>query len=289
MMEKRTVYGLPLAPRSALAELAGASFCVSYATRGDLGNQLEDAMRLVGRDGLLLVDNGAYSLHKRGEPRTEAYVDGFEAWATEILERCPAAVAVIPDVIDGDEFDNIDCVKDSLLDPDRAMPVWHLNESLEYLLWLCEGFNYVAFGSAGEYWKPGTPAWHARVAEAFAAIDKWELESEGAFVRPRLHLMRAQSMAHLYPFDSSDSCNVAMNHGRYRGEGTGHIGRFAARVDAKIQATAGPPADHQIKRPLGEDYLTTDRGLVALLKWALPGRDRAGLGNDARPMMKEAA
>jgi hypothetical protein len=250
-MERTAVYGLPLTPRHLLEQLAGASFCVSYATRKDLGSQLDDAIRLVGADGILLVDNGAFSLHKQGiSAREESYLEGYEAWAAEILERCPQAIAVIPDVIGGTEEENGQLVRETLLDLDRAMPIWHMHESLDYLLYLCESFNYVGIGSSGAYWKPGTPDWHARIAEAFAAIDAWELESEGAYIRPRLHMMRAQAQAHCYPFDSSDSTNVAVNHCRYKAEGAGHVARMAERAAAKIVAAAGPEAEHQAKRPL---------------------------------------
>jgi hypothetical protein len=250
-MNKFTIYGLPLTPRSLIEQVAGASFCVSYATRKDLGSQLDDAIRLVGKDQILLVDNGAFTLHKKGvSTMDESYLDSFEAWAADILERCPQAVAVIPDVIGGTEEQNAELARQCMLNWDRCMPVWHLHESIGYLLELCEGFGYVAFGSSGEYWQVGTPKWHARIAEAFAAIDKWEAESEGAYIRPRIHMMRAQSMAHLYAFDSSDSSNVAVNHCRYKAEGEGHVGRMAKRVDAKIQASAGPEAEHQAKRPL---------------------------------------
>jgi hypothetical protein len=250
-LTKTAIYGLPLNPMPLLDELAGASFCVSYATRAKLGRQLDDAIRLVGADGILLVDNGAFSLHKQGiSSRDESYLEGYEAWAAEILERCPQAIAVIPDVIDGSEAENAEMVRTTLLDSERAMPIWHMHESLDYLLYLCEGFEYVGIGSSGQYWQCGSPAWQARIAEAFAAIDKWEAESNGAYIRPRLHMMRAQSQAHLYPFDSSDSTNVAMNHGRYRAEGDGHVERFAERASAKIRATSGPAAEHQIKRPL---------------------------------------
>lgn len=250
-MNKLTIYGLPLNPMSALDQLAGASFCVSYATRAKLGRQLDDAIRLVGRDGMLLVDNGAFSMHKQGvDTRTDDYLDDYEAWAQDILDRCPQAVAVIPDVIGGSVEDNAELASLWQLDPLRSMAIWHMHEDISYLLYLCEAYGHIGIGSSGEYWQTGTPAWHARMAEAFAAIDAWEAGSNGAYVRPRIHLMRAQSLAHLYPVDSSDSTNVAMNHGRYRAEGEGHVARFAARVDARIQASAGPAAEHQIKRPL---------------------------------------
>jgi hypothetical protein len=251
-MKKLTIYGLPLNPLAALRQLRGASFCVSYATRVKLGRQLDDAIELVGKDGILLVDNGAFSAHKAGVDTMtdEGYLKGFAAWANNILDRCPQAIAVLPDVIGGTEADNAKLITETMtmIDPERAMPVWHMHESLDYLTYLCAGFGHVAFGSSGDYWQVGTPKWHARIAEAFAAIAKWETKSGD--IRPRLHMMRAQSMAHLYDFDSSDSTNVAMNHGRYRHEGEGHIGRFAARIDDRVQMSAGPAASHQVKRPL---------------------------------------
>jgi hypothetical protein len=250
-MNRHAIYGLPLNPAHLLAQLAGASFCVSYGTRDRLGKQLDQAIELVGGDGILLVDNGAFTLHKQGlSARDDSYLEGYEAWAAAILERCPQAVAVIPDIIDGSEEENAQLVRTTLLDRDRAMPIWHMHESLDYLLYLCEGHEYVGIGSSGEYWQVGSPQWHARIAEAFAAIDAWERDSQGAYIRPRLHMMRAQSQAHLFPFDSSDSTNVAMNHGRYRAEGEGHVARFAERAAARIQAVAGPAAEHQLKRPL---------------------------------------
>ena len=64
-MRKLTVYGLPLNPLSALDQLAGASFCVSYGTRDKLNGQLDDAIRLVGEDQILIVDNGAFGMRRR--------------------------------------------------------------------------------------------------------------------------------------------------------------------------------------------------------------------------------
>jgi hypothetical protein len=255
-MLKTTVYGLPLNPAHLLNQLQGGSFCVSYATRDKLGRQLDQAIELVGQDGLLLVDNGAFSLwRKGGDSFSEEYVEGFEAWAQAILDRCPQAVAVIPDVIGGSEEINIQRIHECQLDWDRCMPIWHLNDSIEFLLYLVEsGFNYIGFGSAGEDYKaPGTDKWHRRMAEAFAAIDAFCAESEGAYVRPRIHLMRAQAFAHLYPVDSADSTNVAVNHNRWRRTNKvaeNHVAKLAATVDARIQASAGPEAEHQSKRPL---------------------------------------
>lgn len=252
-MKKYAIYGLPLNPMPLLEELKGASFCISYATRDKLGKQLDQAIELVGEDGILLVDNGAFSYHKQGvDTASDEYVEAFAEWANEILERCPQAVAVLPDIIGGNVEENAKLVNETMcLFPEwRVMPIWHMHEPISYLIHLCEGFAYVGIGSSGDYWQVGTAKWHARLAEAFAAIEAWEAESNGAYIRPRIHLMRAQSKAHLFPVDSSDSTNVAMNHGRYRKEGPGHVGRLAERVNAKIQLSAGPEAEHQLKRPL---------------------------------------
>jgi len=265
-MKKIPIFGLPLNPMAALEELAGRSFCVSFHNK----RNVEDAIRLVGADGMVMVDNGAYSIFRAGGKTYDAgMLEEFEAWAADILARCPHAVAVVPDVIGGTEEENLELIRLWWLDPDRSMVVWHLNESLEHLTYLCEmGFAHVAFGSAGEhYWKIGTPAWHARVTEALAAIDRWVLEGEGCYVRPRVHMMRAKSMLHLYDFDSADSTNVARNHGRHRGE-PGHVAKFAARVVAKIEASAdGIDAPHAIARPLLGHLEEGDAKLYALAGW----------------------
>lgn len=247
-MYKTTIYGLPLNPTSLLEQLDGASFCVSYGTREKLGKQLDQAIRLVGEDGILLVDNGAYTHWKQGGAMTPEYVEGFEIWAQDILDRCPQAIAVIPDVIMGSVEQNAKLVEETLLDLDRCMPIWHMHEPISYLIDLCERFAYVGFGSTAD--KPGSKKWHARIKEAFAAIDQWLIDSEGAYVRPRIHMMRAQNYAHLYGFDSSDSTNVGMNHNRQLRDAGETVPQFAARIDSKIQASAGLEAEHQIKRPL---------------------------------------
>ena len=197
-MQKTTIYGLPMNPMPLLEQLKGASFCVSYATRAKLGKQLAQAIRLVGEDGVLLVDNGAFTHWGNGGLMTEDYIAGFEAWAEDILERCPQAIAVIPDVIRGTMEQNIALIESTGLDLDRAMPIWHMDEPLSFLRSLCDRFGYIGFGSTID--QPGSENWHARIKEAFAAIDAWALETGEP--RPRVHIMRAQQFAHLYAFDT---------------------------------------------------------------------------------------
>jgi hypothetical protein len=244
VVKKITIHGLPITPRTKIEELAGASFCVSFQTCSK--RTVDDAIRLVGEDGIVMLDNGAYTHWKAGKGKIN--VEAFEAWAIDIQNRCPQAIAVVPDVIGGTWQENAKLVEETGLDTDRAMAIWHTDEPIHYLLALCERFAWVGFGSTKDY-PPGTPAWHARIAEVFAAIETWEAESEGATIRPRIHMMRAQAFAHQYDFDSSDSCSVALGHWRDRNAGIG-VKHMAARIDDRIQASAGPESEHQVKRPL---------------------------------------
>src|SRR5690349_14235966 len=182
---KLVIHGTPITPKHLLEQLAGASFCVSFADR----RQAERCIELVGEGQILLLDNGAFTHWTRGGTMDEAYIERFEAWAADIMERCPQAVAVIPDVIDGTAGQDDELVATTMLDRDRCMPVWHMHEPIARFLHLCWGWDYVAIGSSGEYARVGSPAWHARIAEMFAALDELEASGQG-FRRPRLHMMR---------------------------------------------------------------------------------------------------
>jgi hypothetical protein len=264
-MKKQAIYGLPLNPMPLLNELRGASFCVSYATREKLGKQLDQAIDLVGTDGILLVDNGAFSHWQSGGSMTEEYIEAYEKWAADILERCPQAIAVIPDVIGGSVAQNAELVETTMLDLDRAMPIWHMHEPISYLINLCERFGYIGFGSTVD--APGSDKWRARIQEAFDAIAAWE-QNTGE-VRPRIHMMRAQSFAHLYNFDSSDSTNVAVNHNRQLKKSGENIAAFAGRVNNKIQAGCdNVDAKHQELRPLLDHIEESNFRAVLFLRQA---------------------
>lgn len=254
-MNKRVVFGLPLNPAPLLDQLTGHSFCVSYAHRARLGKQLDQAIELVGEDGILLVDNGAFTAWQQGTTMDWDYWEGYARWADGILRRCPQAVAVVPDVIGGTVEQNHELLTDflccGLIDTDRCMPVWHMHESLDWLRDLADSWAYVAIGSSGQFAKVGTPKWHKRMRLAFRAIDRATIRH--GMRRPWIHLMRAQSEMHLYPVDSCDSCNVAVNHGRFRKRSPepGHVERMATPILDRVDASCDgferqwvqPPAD----------------------------------------------
>ena len=116
MKNANVVHGLPINGkhngRPAIEALAGGSFLASYwyARPGSnkIGKQVDQAIELVGEDEIFFLDNGAFTAFKNGISIADdaAYLDGYFDWAADVLKRCPQAVAIIPDVIDGDTADN---------------------------------------------------------------------------------------------------------------------------------------------------------------------------------------
>lgn len=255
-MNKRVVFGLPLNPAHLLDQLKGRSFCVSYSHRHRLGRQLDQAIDLVGEDGILLIDNGAFTAWQKGESLTWEHWEGFAEWAAGIMARCPQAVGVIPDVIGGTEEQNWELVNDCLclpcVDTHRWMPVWHMHESLDYLRYMCDSWQYIAIGSSGHYAQVGTPKWHKRIRSAMRTLNRETLRHGGR--RPWIHMMRAQAELHNYDFDSCDSCNVAVNHGRWRRKnpGDGHVARMAQPILDRVASSCNGAERKWVQPPAAE-------------------------------------
>lgn len=226
------VHGTPITPRAQLQKMRGASFCVSYYAP----EQLNDCIALLGSDSMLLLDNGAFSAWRKGHTMDAAYWAHYWAWAIETLSHVDQAVAVIPDVIDGDAEQNMAMITDALdrvaHAEHRLMPVWHLHEPLGQLQRIVEmGFRWIAFGSSGGYSVVGTPAWDARIDAAFDTIHQSCAHFDD--LHPRIHMMRGlgQLPRGRHPFSSADSTNVARNHAR-QSRGGEHIERFRSRIEA---------------------------------------------------------
>lgn len=185
-------HGTPLSPNVELEKLAGACLCVPWKRPDNLKFALANAQQV-------MIDNSAFSFWRTGYAPNWA---DYYKWLEPILDY-PHTWAIIPDVIGGDETTNkeliINCPWDGLV------PVWHLHESLEHLRWLVDNFEFVCFGSSGEYRTPGTSAWVRRVELAFNTVNTQ---------RPRIHMLRGMAVAHLFPFYSVDSTDIARNHKR---------------------------------------------------------------------------
>lgn len=236
----RLLHGLPITPKHLLEQLRGESFCVSFAAPA----QLEKAIELQDPAGMMMLDNGAFSHWRAGKGKIDR--EAFFAWANEAQSQCDVAVAVIPDIIGGNEEENwleaAHAVRGGsfglgLSDyPERLMFVWHMNDSIDQLTRACRLFNFVAIGSCAEYdIQKNRKAFLARLRHASAAIDYVE-QVHGR--RPWIHLMRANGViASAIRFDSSDSTNVARNHCRTKGT-PNHIRQMADKIAAPVRAAA---------------------------------------------------
>jgi hypothetical protein len=230
MPKPLVLHGLPITPARLLEQLRGENFCVSFAAP----YQIEQAMKLQDPAGMMMLDNGAFSHWRSGKGRIDA--QAFFRWANIIQYRCPAAVAVVPDVIEGSEAQNWEeaelAIHELAVYPERLMFVWHLNDSLETLANAVREFNYIAFGSCAEYdVQRKRLAYLDRLAEARAVIADLEVELGR---RPWIHLMRGvAALPHAMWVDSADSTNIARNHCRTKGR-PNHVRVFADRIQATI-------------------------------------------------------
>ena len=235
IFKRRIVVGTPVTPKRLLPSLAGSSFCVSHADPRDLDRVIE----LVGEEEILVLDNGAFSHWRQGAGAIDR--TKFWTWANAAQARSSQAVAVIPDVIEGSERENLEevswALREELADfPERTMAIWHLDESLDQLAVLCRLMNFVGFGSCAEFdVQRKRSAYMARIREASAVVDQVERDHDR---RPWIHLMRGLGVfAELTRFESADSTNIAVNHSRYKAEhGDDRAAFLRRRIQAQVDA-----------------------------------------------------
>ena len=186
-------HGTPLTPRAMLHRMAGKHFCVSYANPADADWCLQNGQSV-------MWDNGAYTAYTRGKPLDpEAFAD----WVEPRLGH--PHWAVVPDVIDGDESEQLDLISQWRHPRELSAPVWHMALSIDWLLELADTWPKICFGSSGAYWQVGSELWERRADEAFNAMERRGL-------RPWVHMMRGLALCgERWPFASADSVNVARN------------------------------------------------------------------------------
>jgi hypothetical protein len=230
IFKRRIVVGTPVTPKALLPSLAGSSFCVSHADPRDL----ERVIELVGDEEILVLDNGAFTHWRQGRGAIDR--TKFWSWANDAQRRSPQAIAVIPDVIEGSEEENLLelswALREGLAEfPARTMAIWHMNESLDQLATMARLMNFVGFGSCAEFDVQRKRAdYMARIREASEVVDEVEREHDR---RPWIHLMRGLGVfAELTRFESADSTNIAVNHNRYKAE---HGDDRAAFLRRRIQ------------------------------------------------------
>lgn len=209
-------HGCPITPRSVLDSLAGANFCVSYASRGDV-----ERVHQIGQS--VMLDNGAFTFWKQG---IQTDWPGYYEWCERWLQY-QTTWAVIPDVIEGSENEN-----DALIEEwpfgMRGAPVWHMHESIARLLRLCGDWPRVCIGSSAEYSEVGDVRWHERMR----FVMRW-LCGDGGSAPTWLHMLRGMKLCGSeYPFASADSTNVGRNHNSARASRSLNALLMVGRIDA---------------------------------------------------------
>jgi len=157
-------HGTPITPIKALETMGGKHFCVSFA-RPD---SLERCKRL-GQS--VMLDNGAFSVYTRGIPFDVA---GFYRWIEPALGH--PHWAVVPDVIGGTVEQQREMIRTWPFRREFGLPVWHLGMPVDFLFELVDEWGRVCFGSSGEFWHVGSPAWWGRIqASTSSSAKKWDL------------------------------------------------------------------------------------------------------------------
>lgn len=181
----------------------GSGAFVSYA-RPD---QIEKCLSFA--DGIA-IDNGAFSAWKRG---LKINWTEFYQWLGGYLFHEKCDFFIIPDVIDGGEDDNNTLInRVPAMFKDKAVPAWHMHESIDRLLMLCDNYDKIAFGSSGEYSSIRTAKWHCRMVEALSEIyikRSYETKIHG------LRMLDGRILGK-YPLHTADSTNLACNVPKYK-------------------------------------------------------------------------
>lgn len=195
-------HGLPITPiTTAVAAISGGHAFVSFANPEQLGIALECCESIA-------CDNGAWPKHKRGE-KMDSWIPYYE-WLTQFQHHPAFDFAIIPDVIDGRESENVSLIEQWPLSKLKGCPVWHLNESLEFLEQLTLNWPRVALGSSGDYASIGTEKWFDRMNDAMGVLC-----DENGMPKTKIHGLRMLDVEIFtrFPFSSADSTNIARNIG----------------------------------------------------------------------------
>ena len=193
-------HGGPITPSSCAMKAWKNGFAfVSWAHTSQLQLAL-DISQGVG------FDNGAFTFWKKGEVTDWS---GYYDFIAKYKNHPRFDFCIIPDVIDGGEEEN-----DRLLAEwphgNCGVPVWHMNESDERFVRLCNEYDRVAIGSCGEYDVNKPRNCVSKLKDVIRhVVDK------NGYPITKLHMLRGLNK-HIFmhlPFASADSTNIARNIG----------------------------------------------------------------------------
>jgi len=168
----------------------------------------------------IIIDNGAFTTwgkEKRGDIHKVCWKTHWDKYYTFVDKHIEdIEMFFIPDVIDGTEEENDELIAKYFIryiaeEKRKGVPIWHINESLERLERLVDNFDYIAFGSVGEYAQLGTPKWENKMDKAMRKV----CDKEGC-PKVKIHMLRCldPKIFTRYPFYSGDSTSLAQNHSK---------------------------------------------------------------------------
>jgi hypothetical protein len=190
-------HGTPLSPIDVfLSALTGKNVLIPFPRPDDIDRAFANCNKVI-------LDNGAFSMWTKG---ISVNWDDYYKFIEKYNNR---EFYFIPDVIDGSEEENDALLKDNPFKD--GVPIWHIAESFERLERLASDYDFIAFGSSGEYSELGTEKWHDRMNRAMHII----CDKDGK-PKVKVHMLRCLNpkIFTKYPFYSGDSTNLARNHAR---------------------------------------------------------------------------
>ena len=191
-------------------------------------DQIESVAQL---SSSFIIDNGAFSFWKSG--KGEVDFSGYHAFVQTWANHPKLDFCIIPDKIAGTEDDNINLVTRWLRTGSdvEGVPVFHFNETLDYLDYLINNFRTVALGSSSDA-EPNSQSWWATMSKIMQVAC-----NKAGRPKCRLHGLRMLNpdIFTRLPLTSADSTNVAVN--------SGSIGRFGQYVPASRSLRAAVIAE----------------------------------------------
>lgn len=192
-------FGTPITPANVFKKyLQSKSVLIPYPDS-------RDYKRAVNYCRSIMIDNGAFTYYRKQiTPDWDKYY--------EFVNNCNRAnYFIIPDVIDGTEKENDLLLEQCQIKDSRCLPVFHIHESIKRLKRLMNDFEYICFGSSGEYWQVGSTKWHYRMDQLMDIVCN---DNREPIIK--IHMLRCLNPAifTLYPFHSGDSTSLAQNHSK---------------------------------------------------------------------------
>lgn len=196
-------HGGPVTPDTCAMKAWSARHAfISFANAGQLKLAAEICQSFA-------IDNGAFTAWKKAGKNRIAWADYYDF--VDRWKNSPGFdFAIIPDVIDGGEDENDALIRDWPHGKFFGVPVWHMNESDDRFIRLCNEFPRVAIGSCGEYDVKKPSKAILRLKDVIRHV----VDQHGQPIT-KLHGLRMLSpqIFTKIPLASADSTNIARNIG----------------------------------------------------------------------------